>query len=88
MPTSSLRLDGEPDIQDRTAEWLAATLQQWALPGQLSRGWLPTVQRGLDDSGAVEVGLDYDPDLGLLSVEVRDRGGRVLVGLDDFVGPL
>ncbi|MDP9436335.1 MAG: hypothetical protein M3P93_14560 [Actinomycetota bacterium] len=86
MPTSSLRLHGEPDLRDRTADWLAATLQQWSLPGQLSRTWLPAVERGLGEGGAVEVALDYDPDMGLLSVEVRDVGGRVLVGLDDFVG--
>ena len=86
MPTSSLRLAQGTDPRDRTAGWLATTCQGWSLPTHLARTWLPALDQGLTDGEAAEVAVDYDDELGLVSVEVRDGGGRVLVGLDDFVG--
>ena len=86
MPTSSLRLAQGTDLRDRTAGWLATTCEGWSLPTHLARTWLPALDQGLTDRAAADVAPAYDDDLGLVSVEVRDGGGRVLVGLDDFIG--
>lgn len=73
------------DGSDATG-WMASVLAGWGLPAGLARSWSPALSPAL--AGAAELVLEHDAGLGLVSVEVRDAGGRVVTGLDDFVGTL
>lgn len=82
--TSSYQLTGDDPAND-VHSWLSATLTEWHLPAGLGRRWLAGAGEHLGPSGADELYLQFDAVMGLVTVELWQEG-RVLFGIDDWVG--
>lgn len=88
MPVAHTELPETPGATRSTAaaDWLAATLRVWQLPPGLGRAWLGALQSALAAPDGRRMSLEYDDALALVSVEISDGAGVVLLGLDDWVG--
>lgn len=67
---------------------LEGTLSTWSLPTTLARRWLAPAQSLMDEYAGLEMYVELDPVVHLISVELWDDHGARVYGIDDFLaGP-
>jgi len=64
---------------------LEGTLSTWSLPTTLARRWLHAAQGLMGGDLWLELYVELDPVLHLITVELWDKGGRRVYGIDDFL---
>ena len=67
---------------------LEGTLSTWSLPTTLARRWLAAAQGLMDKHDGLEMYVELDPVVHLITVELWDDHGARVYGIDDFLaGP-
>jgi hypothetical protein len=84
--TTSTSLGPGGEQAQQAEAWARGVLEGWGYPGGLARRWLMAAGSAWQAGEPVDVQLDRDDDLGLVTLELL-RAGRVVYGVDDFLGP-
>ena len=66
-------------------QWLGELLQRWDVRSASTGRWLAAAQETLEKPGELVLTAQYDASLLLFTLEIW-RNGRVVYGIDDWLG--